>query len=159
MQQRYLGAVSALTFGLVLPTQVWADWQSTKWGNTPKEVQQIYGDVVKPNADRGYDLASGLGKAKLVAPYQVGSHKFMAYFIFDKDDRLSVVALKLQSGVSCAQLMHELMAVYGPPQVRGSYGLAKWWDKATGNLVTYANLGSCGVDYSPYTSPGKPGGL
>ena len=148
-----------IAFSVVLATATdgHCDWQYTQWGSSPDAVLKASGGAAQLNGNRGKDPAQM--KAKLVAPYRAGSNSYLAYFIFDQTDKLSIVDLEMQSG-SCPQAVFELTSAYGPPQDRGSFGLKKWWDTKNSNIVIYTDEGSgCTVRYLPLVAAGKPGGL
>lgn len=134
-----------------------ADWQYARWGATLADVQKASGGIAKINPDRSRDPTPF--KANLTAPYKAGPHDFVAYFIFDQNEKLSMVDLEMRKGGDCALLAFDLAAVYGPVQDRGSFGLRKWWDRTNGNVIIYSEISNCKVRYTPIATAAKPDGL
>lgn len=152
-----LRAVGGAVFLFSSQTIATADWQYTRWGDTPEQVQRASAGMVAPYNDRKRDTP--LLSAKLAGMYKAGSTIFTAYFSFDKDDHLAAVDLQAERGVNCDLVVFELTKSYGPPQDRSPHGLMKWWDKNNGNVVIYTNYGSCAIRYLPFVAAGRAGGL
>ena len=88
-----------------------ADWQYTRWGMTPAQVQKASKGTAKASSEVPEELVSGT-TYQLVAPYTAGEFQFKAHFAFDSQKHLSLVLLDLTSGEPASLLM-SLTRKYG----------------------------------------------
>lgn len=151
---RYLIVVAAV----LLPAQALADWQYTRWGMTPAQVQQASRGAAKQNpnvvADTGTHRSE---RALLSARYRAGRFAFRALFFFDNaSQKLVKVRLLLTGGGHCTDLRADLMNVYGAPLSQAAGIATRWRDTKRRNTVTHADWGGggCQVEYEPLGSSG-----
>jgi hypothetical protein len=100
-----------------------ANWQYTKWGMTPAQVEKSSKNMASPVAGR----TAGTNQIKLTAPYRSGNFEFTASFWFDQSDHLTSVSLDLNSG-DAHELIGSLRNKYGEPenQMPGAMRAMKW---------------------------------
>lgn len=152
---RRLACISVLA--LLLPSHALADWQYTRWGDSPDVVVTGSNGAAVVNDDRGRDPLPM--QALLTAPYSALGFEFDAFFIFDQSQRLTFVDLAPRSPGQCNEIRFSLLNSYGEPDQRGSFGLLKWWHRDSGNVVVYSEIGECQIRYMEFSEPGQQGGL
>jgi hypothetical protein len=174
MKMKFLAIVFALASWGASAAK--ADWESTKWGMTPRQVLSASKIPAKESSDLHPDSDGNV--SKLVAPYQSGNFTFEAQFGFDATDRLSSVTLVLNdksAGMDmgadmdmgahmnmdhggCYDLLVSVKRAHGPPQGGGSahmqYTIETWQDQKNKNNVKYTVLDGvgCYVQYSAIKS-------
>jgi hypothetical protein len=164
----------ALALACCIASAAKADWEYTKWGMTPAQVEGAAQNRTRKNSDLHPDSAGNV--TKLVAPYKSGKFSFEAQFAFDAADRLSSVTLVLKDKFAgqdmgmnmdmgadmsmnmdqggCHDLQESVKTAYGPPQGGGSahmqYAIETWQDPKNKNNVAYTVLdgAGCYVQYS-----------
>jgi len=125
---------------------------------SPEEVQRASNGIAIAFKDSGKDTDDAV--VMLEAPYEAGSYKFMAYFLFDRaSNQLSSVNLELLERNNCSRLMGELQNRYGQPLSEREEDILHWrtWrDEDLGNHIAIIELGNitlgirtCAVQYSP----------
>jgi hypothetical protein len=146
-----------LALTLLWPFTASADWQYTTWGMTPEQVQKASkGVAVETTAKELKDNspAGGGYTAKLTAPYKTDAFQFKAWFIFDKEDKLSQVTLDLVGGnpYSAIALLRNKYGLPASDMSGRVPGFEFWgWRLPTDQiLVTFTDDGkSLGIMYSP----------
>ncbi len=151
-----LGVAGGL-FLASIATPTSANWQYTTWGSTPDQVVQASNGRARPNPDRGKDPLPNV--ALLTTDYEASGVLFRVYFVFDPSNRLKMVDMSPVDPRNCDSVVSALSNSYGAPGDTGGFGLMKWWNKPTGNIITYSRVFNCYVRYRPYTEPGASGGL
>jgi hypothetical protein len=154
-----------LGLGAVLwPGAAGANWQYTKWGMTPEQVQSAakgkLSPVATPNA-----CAGCASVALLAGDYEVGGQVFRARFEFADGKSLSMVALAIPSTGrtwGCNEVFDKLALRYGAPAWQapltgdGSLPNARWLDSRDRNTVFFNDIslqtGMCEIQYSPLGS-------
>lgn len=128
-------------------------WEKTRWRMSPSDVAAaVRGATIVPKA---FNDASR-GRVRVTAPHKMLGHLFAADFLFDPDDRLAAVRLRLHDPSRCEALYGELLSRYGSP-IEASRPLRNdgWTDRRTGNRVTITDaradprLRSCVVTFTP----------
>ncbi|WP_394208420.1 hypothetical protein [Paracoccus litorisediminis] len=79
------------------------------------------------------------------ADYDVSGHASVAEFVFDSDDRLEGVNLRLKDPKDCPLMDRLLERSYDAPVVKHHSEVADvrtWWDQKRLNIVTYTRIGS-----------------
>lgn len=91
-----------------------ADWQYTKWGMSPAQVQAASKGQLQPCDQRcdGHKTATVI--PRLVGPYKSGEFSFTAFAIFDPSNKLTKVMLDTKGDVGWAIAL-ALKAKYGEP--------------------------------------------
>ncbi len=92
-------SVSTAAVVVLMGSPVAADWQYTRWGDSPEEVLSAADGAAKPNDDRGRDPLPN--RALLTAQYEAFGFRFNAYFVFDPADQLVYVDLEPQKPDEC----------------------------------------------------------
>lgn len=138
-----------------------ADWQYTKWGMSPEEVQSATGVDPVENEE---DANGGPSYTPFYVGYNGAGIPFLAYFVFSRaSNGLIIVRLKASPNTDCASLSGKLKEIYGTPsssvEVSNTY-YRRWRDVKNKNSITYwENKGRCTIDYSSLDEPGAAGGL
>jgi hypothetical protein len=151
---------------LVLATALWpgvagANWQYTKWGMTPEQVQSAAKGKLSPVV--GQDACPTCSTIPLLAgDYAVGGQQFRLRFEFEDGKSLAAVVLALPSAGrtwGCNDLFDSLSLKYGAPAWHapltgdGTLPNARWLDSRDKNTVLFndvsAQTGMCEVRYSP----------
>jgi len=153
---------------LLFSSNVFADWQYTRWGMTVEQVKEASKGSAVAVADPKPRLTD---VARLMIPYfsesfSRESFRFVVFFYFTLDtDRLTAVDLKLHYRRDCRHLIETLKIRYGTPASisRDKYELT-WRDNQDGNTVvaTYvpgiAGVGPfCSVLYTPFDKESSKG--
>ena len=97
---------------ILATTPAFADWQWSRWGMSPAQVEKSSKAVTAlsgvPPEDAGADGIT----FKLQTPYTAGDYRFQVYFGFDAHNRLKLTALQLKSGTDI-NLLNSLEKKYG----------------------------------------------
>jgi len=141
------------------PTMASANWQFTRWGMTPEEVQVAAGGTLTTPAADERCLQCSLVPL-LAGSYSTGEFSFRVLYQFDGNRALQGTNLNLTDGTRCHALQDSLRAQYGVPtrELGGDNELhsKQWLDPANGNTLRFVdseNLGlSCFIAYSPLAS-------
>jgi hypothetical protein len=148
--------MKALTFALAAlffsGTAASADWQFTKWGMTPEQVQKASKGAAleTPATERAAKTPiNGLQVPLLSMPYTSGDLQLNALFYFDKQRRLARVELE---GAKRAE--QDLRTKYGPPDEVGSSSLLKWY-RDKDEIQFEPVFGR--IDYQPRTTANNSG--
>jgi len=136
-------------------SSAWADWQYTKWGMTPEQVQRAAGGVL---SDRPEPCALCDPKPLLAGTYSTGDFTFPLVFYFDQSRKLASVGLSLPETRKCHALHDSLKAKYGTPNWEKGHPPieyhTQWLDAHGGNTVTFHDSvsGACYISYAPLAS-------
>ncbi len=152
MRLRHLITIAAVV-GMASPS--WADWQFTRWGMTPEQVEAASGGrapMVPPQV-------SEAGTVFNIGPYSSGDHSFTAKYSY-KSRRLSAITLEMNS--SCGSLKDDLKTRYGNPladdSLRSMGETSRWIDTKRNNAILMLDfLGSCYLIYSEAKSSSREG--
>lgn len=151
MKQTVVAGAAALCAAILLGVgEARADWQYTKWGMTPEQVE-----------------AASSGLAKVAGPVVKGTYKsgditFLTEFYF-QNGGLHLISLKPDvQGYACFSLRQSLEAVYGKPFSVDGEG-RQWHDPGKNNRVGLDVIGNyaaahCDLVYAPLLTP-DGGGL
>ena len=151
---------------LVVSAAIWpdaanADWQYTRWGMTPEQVQSAArGKLSPPTAQ---DACSACSSAPLLTgAYSAGGQQFRVSFEFSEGKTLSAVVLATPSTGrtwGCNDLFDSLSLKYGVPVARaplsgdGTLPNSRWLDQHDDNTVFFNDAsqqtGMCEIRYSP----------
>lgn len=153
--RRFTLVFAALVF---TSTPALADWQKTRWGNTPSEVEVVSG--LKFAAGGPQHESPNDPDTIARAPYSAGPFQFSAGFQFTAG-LLSAVHLTLVGGGTCADLLGNLTSNYGRPvseKLRTPTEVV-WLDTTQKNRVVYKALDRdfCMVSYFPLKTAASPG--
>ncbi|MEA5577469.1 hypothetical protein [Anabaena sp. UHCC 0451] len=119
----------------ITATSAKANWQFTKWGMSPKELEQVSPVKLRVKISTGDNCPAKnpLGKTynvRYASDWNVGSMKFIACYLF-LDNKLNRVYLT-SSNVDAAAIIKGLSQRYGSPQVNtllSSVGIVSYnWD-------------------------------
>jgi len=157
--------VAWLVVGAALwPAAAGANWQYTKWGMTPEQVQSAAKGQLSPVATPN-DCAACTGVPLLAGNYEVGGQVFRVRFEFADGKSLSTVVLAVPSTGrtwGCNELFDKLALRYGSPAWQapltgdGSLPNARWLDPRDHNTVFFNDIslqtGMCEIQYSPLGS-------
>ncbi|MFM8006425.1 MAG: hypothetical protein ACKO86_16115, partial [Dolichospermum sp.] len=114
---RFIKYIPIAAFCLAITaTSAKANWQFTKWGMSPKELEEV--SPVKLSNGDNCPAKNPLGKiynVKYTSDWNVGSMKFIACYLF-LDNKLNRVYLK-SFNVDAAAIIKGLSQRYGSPQV------------------------------------------
>jgi hypothetical protein len=136
-----------------------ADWQYTRWGMTPAEVEKAAEGRTKPADGPGRN--SDTAVALLEVPYRADRFGFTATFRFGRESQgLESVELSLEDPDGCPALIQSLRGRYGDPERGGGpddiLHRLEWRDTARDDLIVLTQIGnrrmgirSCAVLYSP----------
>jgi len=141
-----------------------ADWQYSKWGMTPEQVQTAAGGRLKSVTNqRSCPTCTTI--SLLAGEYSADGFQFKVGFEFEDGTSLSIVSLEVPatSGTwGCNRLFDGLSAKYGAPIWKSPTGLTgllpnvRWLDPVGGNTIFFSDLsgimGTCSVQYSPLAS-------
>jgi len=140
-------------------TSAYADWQYTKWGMTPAQVQAAAGG--KLGTRNGSDACPSCKPVPMLAgEYATEEFRFRTLFQFAAGQTLSMIDLRMHDeGGQCRSLYNSLATRYGSPVFQGGGGAlqtARWLDATGGNTVFFINSagvdGQCTIQYSPLVS-------
>ena len=156
-----------LVMGAALwPGSAWANWEYTKWGMTPEQVQAAAKGKLSPATPQ--DACQSCGSAPLLAgDFTAAGQIFGLRFVFADGKALSAVVLATQSTGrtwGCNDLFNSLSQRYGAPAFRapltgdGTLPNSRWLDSRRGNTVSFIDAslqtGLCEVRYGPLNSGG-----
>lgn len=148
-----LFAVTSISLSLCTVTPALADWQYTRWGMTPAQVQKAAKGAAKVTSELPEELVAGMSY-RLVAPYTAGEFQFIAYFAFDAHDHLRLVLLDLVSGEPASLLM----------SLNRKYGEAKmprpidWqWRTARDAILFTPSKSGAHLTYNQLVGPSEKG--
>lgn len=141
---------------LALASPARADWQFTKWGMTPEQVEKASAGRAPLISPREFSDSLILNAGE----YRSGEHHFNAEYLY-KDRRLTGVHLRLKSD-TCGLLKSDLKARYGKPDDIIRLGVAGatwfWTDSKNGNGVTLLDaIGTCTVMYAKANRANRKG--
>lgn len=128
--------------GIVLLTAspVKADWQFTKWGMTPEQLKEA-SPIPLLSRDSCPINNSGVLDIKYASNWEVGSMKFIACYIFDKD-KLNGINLYSRS-VDEKAVIKGLSQKYGSPIISNNLaeiGIYSYrWDLPDEKIIFYIN--------------------
>jgi hypothetical protein len=151
-----------LVVGLALwPGAAGANWQYTKWGMTPEQVQSAAKGRLSPVATPG-GCPACTSIPLLAGDYAVGGQVFRARFEFADGNSLATVVLAMPSTGrtwGCNDLFDSLIRRYGAPAWQapltgdGTLPNARWLDSRDNNTVYFNDIslqtGMCEIQYSP----------
>lgn len=118
----YKAVLCAISSILIASSPAKADWQFTKWGMSPDQVQKASpvklssGDYCPVNNKNN---SSGYYQVKYATDWNVGSMKFIACFLF-ADNKLRIVNL-FSKNVNQDVLIRGLSQKYGQPKIDKFY--------------------------------------
>ncbi|HEX4636284.1 MAG TPA: hypothetical protein VH189_08885 [Rhizomicrobium sp.] len=143
------------------PNAAWANWQYTKWGMTPEQVQSAAKGKLSPVATPN-GCAACTAIPLLAGDYEVAGQLFRVRFEFAVGNSLATVVLSMparRQTWGCNDLFDSLSLKYGVPAWQapltgdGSLPNARWLDSREHNTVFFndisAQTGQCEVQYSP----------
>lgn len=141
-----------------------ADWQYTRWGMSPAEVVAASAGAAQLQRNEGADIRDT--KALAAGSYSAGSIKFNVSYLFDGEERLSMVSLTPQNPAEeCEALIGLAKKYYGPPvsQSRPKLDLMfmEWQDGAHQNGISfyYSIPQNCSLTYYQRAAANAAGGL
>ena len=149
------------------PISANADWQYTKWGMTPEQVQTAAKGKLTPVA--GQETCQACSLVPLLAgDYVAAGQQFRLRFEFADGKSLAAVVLAIPAPRrtwGCNDLFDSLSLKYGAPSWTapltgdGSLPSARWLDSHDRNTVLFNDVseqtGMCEIQYSPlFTSKG-----
>ena len=154
--------IAWLMLGAALwPGAAGANWQYTKWGMTPQQVQSAAKGKLSPITAADSCLACA-SVPLLAGNYAVGGQVFRVRFEFDDGKTLSKVVLAMpakQQTWGCNELFDSLSLKYGAPAWTapltgdGSLPNARWLDPHDENTVFFNDISlqtsMCVIQYSP----------
>jgi hypothetical protein len=148
---------------LLWPGAAGANWQYTKWGMTPEQVQSAAKGKLSPVATPGCAACTSI--PLLAGDYVVNGQVFRARFEFTDGTALFKVVLAMPSTGrtwGCNDLFDSLIRRYGAPAWQapltgdGSLPNARWLDSRDNNTVSFNDVslqtGMCEIQYSPLAS-------
>jgi hypothetical protein len=142
------------------PISANANWQYTKWGMTPEQVQSAARGKLTPVA--GQEACPACSSVPLLAGnYSVEGQQFRVVFGF-ADGKLSQVILAMPATGrtwGCNELYDSLSLKYGTPISHapltgdGTLPNSRWLDSKGGNTIAFNDAsqqaGMCEIQYSP----------
>ncbi|MDX8477911.1 hypothetical protein RFN28_05365 [Mesorhizobium sp. VK24D] len=150
--ERASRSVAATFHGLVLAvflptTMARADWQFTRWGQSPDEVlksSKIALSQTTPEEQAGHAIPLIRGAALLNGIYAAPEFKAPVWLYF-ADDRLSGVYLEIADGETASLVGGRLSNQYGAPAEKNSstlgdcnFSTKTWNDAHRGNRVHFS---------------------
>lgn len=150
-----------LAFSLLAITDAYADWRGVKWGASIDEVKRKITDGLEP-----YKLNQKDREDFWILPYRtlleqkikIGSYGFVNYYLFDKEDRLQIVAMKALEYEDCKVFFNLLNQKYGTPKYTNLNDQSRLWNetswesKTTNTMIVYRDYYSsskCTATYEP----------
>jgi hypothetical protein len=148
---------------LLLPFQVRADWQNTKWNMTVAQVRAVTGARVPTPAEQSAGTIARTGQApQLVEEYRSGSIPFQARFFFSASGGLDRVILNLTDYSKENEVINALTGKYGAPieKTKRRYGMNMRWVTKPDNLIIdlydLESIASMSIIYSPAINAASP---
>jgi len=146
---------------LLWPGAAGANWQDTKWGMTPEQVQKAAKGKLSPVTGPADACPACTTMPLLAGDFDVAGQVFRARFEFSGQS-LAKVVLAMQArrqSWGCNDLFDSLTRKYGSPAWQapltgdGSLPNARWIDRHDDNTVFFNDIslqtGMCEVQYSP----------
>lgn len=132
----------------IMPVAARADWQSTRWGETPDEVLQSGKFELKrstPEEIADHEMPAIRGDALLHGVYETADFKSPIWFYFS-DNKLTGIYLAIPNAESAATVGARLAEQYGTPadkdrRVDGgcTYSIKSWDDGKRSNRVRFSS--------------------
>ena len=145
--------VSLAGFGASGPA--WAGWEYTAWNMTPKQVRKASkAKFSEPDEFDQRVRRQGNMTPLLATVHRSGPYIYDVDFLFDPDERLQRVVLKLRDVEKCPDVIRALRSRYGQTSIDRSEGpltSLEWQDGRNENVISMQfipALQTCTLMYS-----------